>query len=177
MVSVVEGRDQGGCATKRWRPAPLWGSLVSPTYVGSKSLARFCCEFLNLQHLAESAFSKLPQPNEAQSRQAMMDLAELSYLTPSGSALPGNGTKISAVAPCDGSRLQRRPGLWSQIKCPKTLNSNPDNPGINKPNSNWEIHTAGSPGSPEILPVSPGAACNSRKAFTPLSGATGGRQT
>jgi hypothetical protein len=48
----------------------LWGSLVSPTYVGSKSLARFCCEFLNLQHLAESAFSKSAQPNEAQSRQA-----------------------------------------------------------------------------------------------------------
>jgi hypothetical protein len=45
-------------------------SLVSPTYVGSKSLARFCCEFLNLQHLAESAFSKSAQPNEAQSRQA-----------------------------------------------------------------------------------------------------------
>jgi len=28
------------------------------TYVGSKSLARFCCDFLNLQRLAESAFSK-----------------------------------------------------------------------------------------------------------------------
>jgi len=39
--------------------------LGSPTYVGSKSVARFCCEFLNLQHLAESAFSKLHQPNEA----------------------------------------------------------------------------------------------------------------
>jgi len=36
-----------------------------------KSLARFCCDFLNLQHLAESAFSKLDRPNEAQTRHGL----------------------------------------------------------------------------------------------------------
>jgi hypothetical protein len=45
-------------------------SLGSCPYFGSKSLARFCCEFLNLQPLAESAFSKFPQPIEARLRQA-----------------------------------------------------------------------------------------------------------
>jgi hypothetical protein len=34
-------------------------SLGIRTYIGSKSLARFCCEFPNLQRLAESAFSRL----------------------------------------------------------------------------------------------------------------------
>jgi hypothetical protein len=43
---------------------PATSSLGIQTYVGSKSLARFCCEFLNLQRLAESAFSKF----DAQSR-------------------------------------------------------------------------------------------------------------
>ena len=62
---------------------PVTSSLGSPTYVGSKSLARFCCEFLNLQHLAESAFSKLPQPNEAQSRQALIEhVARISFSQP-----------------------------------------------------------------------------------------------
>jgi hypothetical protein len=46
-------------------------SLGIQTYVGSKSLARFCCEFLNLQRLAESVFSKLDRPNEAQTRQLL----------------------------------------------------------------------------------------------------------
>ena len=46
-------------------------SLGIQTYVGSKSLARFCCEFLNLQHLAESAFSKSDHPNEAQTRHVL----------------------------------------------------------------------------------------------------------
>jgi hypothetical protein len=44
-------------------------SLGIQTYFESKSLARFCCEFLNLQRLAESAFSKSNHPNEAQTRQ------------------------------------------------------------------------------------------------------------
>jgi hypothetical protein len=34
---------------------PRCSSLGIQTYFESKSLARFCCEFLNLQHLAESA--------------------------------------------------------------------------------------------------------------------------
>src|SRR5437868_10865187 len=37
---------------------PATSSLGIQTYVGSKSLARFCGEFLNLQRLAESAFSE-----------------------------------------------------------------------------------------------------------------------
>jgi hypothetical protein len=50
---------------------PATSSLGIQTYVGSKSLARFCCEFLNLQRLAESAFPKVVAPNEAQSRQVL----------------------------------------------------------------------------------------------------------
>jgi len=45
-------------------------SVVFITFGGPKSLARFCCESLDLQHLVESAFPKLRRPNEAQSRQA-----------------------------------------------------------------------------------------------------------
>jgi hypothetical protein len=45
-------------------------SLGSCPYIEPKSLARFCDEFLNLQPLAESAFSKLRQLNEARLRQA-----------------------------------------------------------------------------------------------------------
>ena len=47
---------------------PATSSLGIQTYVGSKSLARFCCEFLNLQRLAESAFSGFDRLNEAQTR-------------------------------------------------------------------------------------------------------------
>jgi hypothetical protein len=36
--------------------ALLWGSLAIHPLIESKSLARFCCDFLNLQRLAESAF-------------------------------------------------------------------------------------------------------------------------
>ena len=48
---------------------PATSSLGSHTYIGSKSLARFCCELLNLQRLLESAFSKTVIPNEARIRQ------------------------------------------------------------------------------------------------------------
>ena len=48
---------------------PATSSLGSHAYFESKSLARFCCEFLNLQRLAESAFSKAVIPNEARTRQ------------------------------------------------------------------------------------------------------------
>jgi hypothetical protein len=47
---------------------PTTSSLGIQTYVGSKSLARFCCEFLNLQRLAESAVSRFVASNEAQTR-------------------------------------------------------------------------------------------------------------
>src|ERR1035441_3611822 len=50
---------------------PATSSLGSQTYVGSRTLARFCCEFLNLQRLAKSAFSKFEHPNEAQMRHAL----------------------------------------------------------------------------------------------------------
>jgi len=39
------------------------------TYIVSKPLARFCCEFLNLQQLVKSAFSKSVTLIEAQTRQ------------------------------------------------------------------------------------------------------------
>ena len=50
---------------------PATSSLGRRTYVESKSLARFCCEFLNLHHLAESAISEPVPPNEAQTRQLL----------------------------------------------------------------------------------------------------------
>src|ERR1017187_1077846 len=50
---------------------PATSSLGIQTYVGSKSLARFCCEFLNLQRLAESAFSGFDRLNEAQTRHVL----------------------------------------------------------------------------------------------------------
>src|SRR5208337_4971963 len=37
---------------------PATSSLGIQTYFESTSLARFCCEFLNLHRLAESAFSR-----------------------------------------------------------------------------------------------------------------------
>ncbi len=50
---------------------PATSSLGIQTYFESKSLARFCCEFLNLQRLAESAFFGLGRPNEAQTRHVL----------------------------------------------------------------------------------------------------------
>src|SRR5450755_2266122 len=50
---------------------PATSSLGIQTYIGSKSLARFCCEFLNLQRLAESAFSRFDWLNEAQTRHVL----------------------------------------------------------------------------------------------------------
>jgi hypothetical protein len=89
---------------------PATSSLGSPTYVGSKSLARFCCEFLNLQHLAESAFSKLRQPNEAQSRQARIEHLRV---TVSGSSVPGSvRNSARRRAPCTASRLRRHSPSW-----------------------------------------------------------------
>jgi hypothetical protein len=50
---------------------PATSSLGSHAYIESKSLARFCCELLNLQRLAESAFSITVPPNEAQTRHVL----------------------------------------------------------------------------------------------------------
>ena len=50
---------------------PATSSLGIQMYFESKPLARFCCEFLNLQRLAESAFSRLDRPNEAQMRHVL----------------------------------------------------------------------------------------------------------
>src|SRR5258705_9526454 len=50
---------------------PATSSLGSQASVESKSLARICCELLNLQHLAESAFFESAPPNEAPTRQAL----------------------------------------------------------------------------------------------------------
>jgi len=49
---------------------PATSSLGIQAYIESKSLVRFCCEFLNLQHHAESAVFESVHPNEAQTRQA-----------------------------------------------------------------------------------------------------------
>src|SRR5579863_7813285 len=48
---------------------PATSSLGIHPYVGSKSIARFSHEFLNLRHLAESVSCKNIHPNEAQLRQ------------------------------------------------------------------------------------------------------------
>ena len=48
---------------------PATSSLGIHPYIESKSLARFCCDFLNLQRLAESAFSIFNLLNEAGTRQ------------------------------------------------------------------------------------------------------------
>ena len=51
---------------------PATSSLGSYPNIESKSLARFCCELLNLQHLAKSAFSDSVRLNEAQTRQVLL---------------------------------------------------------------------------------------------------------
>src|SRR4051812_42732157 len=48
---------------------PATSSLGIHRFIESKSLARFCCEFLNLQRVTESAFFKSVPPNEARMRQ------------------------------------------------------------------------------------------------------------
>ena len=48
---------------------PVTSSLGNHAFIESKSLACFCCEFLNLQRLAESVFFKSVGPIEAQMRQ------------------------------------------------------------------------------------------------------------
>src|ERR1017187_10094246 len=73
-VDAIHQQERGLASERRWYArlgALLWGSLVIQTYVGSRTLARFCCEFLNLQRLAESAFSKFEHANEAQMRHAL----------------------------------------------------------------------------------------------------------
>src|ERR1700728_2492675 len=65
------------------RILPMTSCLGSHTYVESKSFVRFCCEFLNLQHFAESAFFNSVPPNEAQMRQVLhlgnSDIQKLCY--------------------------------------------------------------------------------------------------
>src|SRR5450755_2200545 len=64
---------------------PATSSLGSQTYIESKSLARFCCELLNLQHLAESAVFESVPPNEAQTRQVLHSTPDGSRRCPSQS--------------------------------------------------------------------------------------------
>jgi hypothetical protein len=78
-------------------------SLGIQTYVGSKSLARFCCESLNLQRLAESAFSKLDRANEAQTRQVLPQCGDVSN-TSQSRRFPLNQTRISPGAELSGER-------------------------------------------------------------------------
>jgi hypothetical protein len=58
--------------------------------IAPRSLARFCCEFLNLQRLAKSASSILDRPNEARTRHV----------------LPTKSPDLPSVAP--GNRISRR---------------------------------------------------------------------
>jgi hypothetical protein len=51
---------------------PATSSLGRYTSFESKSLVRFCCELLNLQPFAKSAYSKSVGPNKAQSRQIQL---------------------------------------------------------------------------------------------------------
>jgi hypothetical protein len=55
---------------------PATSSLGIQASFESKTLARFCCEILNLQHLAESVFSDLVRPIEAQMRQTYAKVYE-----------------------------------------------------------------------------------------------------
>src|ERR1039458_5508009 len=68
---------------------PATSSLGSHSYVESKSLVRFCCELLNLQHLAKSAIFESVPANEAQTRQVLH-----SIITP---MVATGGTKPSPV--------------------------------------------------------------------------------
>ena len=49
--------------------SPATSGLGIQTYIVSKPLARFCCQFLNLPQLAKSALSKSVTLIEAQTRQ------------------------------------------------------------------------------------------------------------
>src|ERR1700688_4409331 len=83
---------------------PATSSLGIRTYFESKSLARFCCEFLNLQRLAESAFSSFDRPIEAQTRHVLFYSLDASRPprshegTLAGVALTTNITRLNPYA-------------------------------------------------------------------------------
>ena len=86
------------------RPSNLQtSSLGSRPYIGSKSLAHFCCEFLNLQPLAESAFSKLPQLNKARFETSLAPSEKsASVLGPASEgnvAIRRNGVQFASESP------------------------------------------------------------------------------
>jgi hypothetical protein len=62
---------------------PATSSLGIQTYFESKPLARFCCEFLNLQRLVESAFSRSCPSNEAETRHLFQQPGGVSIDSPS----------------------------------------------------------------------------------------------
>jgi len=55
---------------------PATSSLGKNAFIESKSLMRFCSDFLNLQRLSKSAFSRSVTANEAQTRQHEARLGE-----------------------------------------------------------------------------------------------------
>jgi hypothetical protein len=79
---------------------PATSSLGIQTYIKSKSLARFCRDFLNLQHLAESAFSQPVIPNEAQMRQVFQQRMR------DTSQAPGSPPRVCEVEMNDGAMDQ-----------------------------------------------------------------------
>jgi len=72
--------------------------------IESKSLARFCCEILNLQFLAKSALFNLGRPNEAQTRH----IPEEDQIQARKSAIVANGHKV--VIHMKQKRTQFHPG-------------------------------------------------------------------
>jgi hypothetical protein len=110
---------------------PATSSLGIQTYVKSKSLARFCRDFLNLQHLAESGFSELVTPNEARMRQVFqqrMDARQV-LVTPrvcdvevsDGAMDQGVSPECGRVNPCIFGELQKdliwESLLWRSRSC------------------------------------------------------------
>src|SRR4029077_616797 len=105
FARFVRNAQWCGCVTS---------SLGRHTYVGSKSLVRFCCDFLNLRHLAKSAISEPIPPNEAQTRQVSHLCA-----TGIGGKRPLSDTGHASVS-VGALELERHPALdmfrifWSQ---------------------------------------------------------------
>jgi hypothetical protein len=120
---------------------PATSSLGSRTYVESKSLARFCCEFLNLQRLAESAFlksvaqsrherDKHPLPQESNLLRIIRGKHrfEFNYVNAHSSGLVGvnRGVKKAHLPPlpCSFRILAQSPRSFRQVQRPVSTGRN-----------------------------------------------------
>ena len=102
---------------------PATSSLGIQTYIKSKSLARFCRDFLNLQHLAESVFSESVTPNEAQMRQVFRQRMDIWRWAWRGSAtwestmaqgIKGSLQTIGVLTRAFFGELQKDP-MWESL--------------------------------------------------------------